>query len=430
MDEFDLEVAPLKPLVTEAEEPARTSPSAPLPAPFAQRLRPRVRLLRAGGILGVLLLAVTVLVVVTPGAPSALIGIVRGPTPSAPPIPTLALKGYDALAVEDQVPWGTLLIDGHPGPSLAPAQPVTSRSLPALPTFSLSRGSHQLEYRADPFPPLHCTLSVPAMPQDTCPIDPQVIDYLVSTGPGTRLLDLQSTINRLPAAQAAALTGAVQQTLDAAAAAAQDPLAPGDHYLGADGQVAVARDVLAATPTYILGRDTLGFATGSGLPCASLCASIGPLAQGSATDWWLGAPVDLIWRYETTNGRVVLANGLPGPATARQDVLIQVGARWSGGNGGTRGTGGAPAVVWVWVCGRARPSDLRGGRALPGCVARHPWAKHCPADRHVVSMARVVVPAGTRLSLRWRPHDRQPGKPDRHSSLGVVSLRRAAGSEL
>jgi hypothetical protein len=338
MDEFDLEVAPLE--HPTAAESAQTDRSAPKLAPFAPRLNPRTRVLRAAGILGMLLLAVAAVVAVTPGARSALIGFVRGPTPTAPPMPMPPLPGYNQIAVEDQVPWGTLLIDGHPGPSLAPAQPVTSTSLPALPTFSLPHGRHQLEYRSAPFPPVLCTLSVPAAPHDTCPIDPQVIDYLVSTGPGTRLLDLQSTVGRLPAVQAAALVAATQQTLDAAAAAAQDTLAPGDHYLGADGQVVVTRDALTATPTYILGRDTSGTAAGPGLPCASLCASVGPLAQGSATDWWLGAPVDLMWRYQTVDGRVVLANGPPGPASAREEVLIQVGARWSGGTGGTGGTGG------------------------------------------------------------------------------------------
>jgi hypothetical protein len=357
MDEFDLEVVPLQPPTT--DDPARAaSPRSQLvPPPFAPHLSPRARAVRAGGIVGVLLLALVVLVVVTPGARPALIGWVRGPTPAPTLTPTPLMRGYDQVAVEDQVPWGMLLIDGQPGPSLVPAQGV---SLPPLPTFGLPRGSHQLEYRADPFPPLRCTLSVPAAPSDTCPLDQQPFDYLVSTGPGTRLLDLQSTVDRLPAAQVAALAQAAQQALDAAVAAAQDTLAPGDHYLGANAQVqvVVAGAVLTATPTYSLVPDTEGTATGSGSPCAPLCTA-GSFAQPSATDWLLSAPVDLTWRYQTADGHVVLATGLPSPASAHRDALIQVGARWSGtgGAGGTGGTGGQWQVHVLPLNGSAGVRD-------------------------------------------------------------------------
>jgi hypothetical protein len=352
MDEFDLERAPLEHSATgeQAAGPVRafSSPSsAPVPAPFASRLSPRTRLLRAGSILVVLLLAVAMVVAVTPAARSAVIGGVFGPTPTSPPTPTPLPPGYDHIAVEDQVPWGTLLVDGQPVSALAPAAPATQSGLPSLPTFGLSRGAHQLEYRAAPFPVLRCTLSVPAAPHDTCPIDHQVIDYLVSTGQGTRLLDLRSTVDRLPAAQVAALAEATQRTLDAAATAAQDTLAPGDHYLGADGQVVVASVVLTAMPTYLLGAatsDTTGTIGGPGTPCATLCADGGPLAQSSPTDWELSAPVDIAWRYQTfADGHVVLANGPPGPAPAQQYVTIQVEARWIGGTGGaavSEGTGG------------------------------------------------------------------------------------------
>jgi len=222
MDEFDIDVVPLK-----HEAPGeRGSTAAPtqVRSPLATRLGPRERLLRASAILGVLLLALALLVAVTPGARSAVVGAVLGPTPTAT---TALLDGNDRFAVEDQVPWGTLLIDGHPGPTLIPGLQASNTGLPQLMTFGLARGRHQLEYRADPFPMLRCTLSVPAAPRDTCPIDPQVIDYLVSDGPYTRLLDLRGTVDHLPAAQANVLADATQRTLDAAAAAGQGVLAPG-----------------------------------------------------------------------------------------------------------------------------------------------------------------------------------------------------------
>ncbi len=319
MDEFDIDVVPLK-----HEAPGeRGSLSSPTQArsPLATRLGPRERLLRASAILGVLLLALAVLVAVTPGARSAVVGAVLGPTPTAT---TALLDGNDRFVVEDPVPWGTLLIDGRPGPKVTPGQPATQTSPPQLITFGLARGRHQLEYRADPFPVLRCTLSVPAAPRDTCPIDPQVIDFLVSDGPFTRLLDLRGTVDRLPAAQANALADATQRTLDAAAAEGQGVLAPGDHYLGADAQVTVAGERLTAEPTYTLSRD---LQPAPDAHCAILCSDAAPWAQPSADEWLLNAYADISWRYRGADGQVVLADGPPGPPTAQQAGSVQVGVR-------------------------------------------------------------------------------------------------------
>lgn len=363
MDEFDFEVVPLKRPEAEKEEgPGPASSPAPSRAssraPFMPRLSSRTRLLRAGGILAVLLLAVSVVVAVTPGTRSAVVGFVLGPTSTATFTPPPLLRGYDHIAVEDQVPWGTLLIDGKPAPALNPGGPESQTGVLALPTFGLSRGMHQLEYRAAPFPVMRCILSVPVAPHDTCPLDPQAIDFLVSTGPGTRLVDLQRTVDRLPAAQLAALNAATQHALDAEAAKARGTLAPGDHYLSANEQVVAAGAPLTATPTYVLGpatSDPSGAAgtasgTGTGAPCVTLCAAGGPMAQSSATDWVLGAQMDVTWRYQTADGHVVLANGPPGPAGARQDVLIQVGARWLGrtDTGTGSATGEATGASGQW----------------------------------------------------------------------------------
>jgi hypothetical protein len=171
---------------------------------------------------------------------------------------------------------------------------------------------------------LRCTLSVPAAPRDTCPIDPQVIDYLVSDGPYTRLLDLRGTVDRLPAAQANALADATQRALDAAAARGQGVLAPGDHYLGADAQMTVAGERLTAEPTYTLARDLQPTPDGH---CAILCSDVAPWAQTSADEWQLNAYADISWRYRGADGQVVLADGPPGPPSARQAGTVQVGVR-------------------------------------------------------------------------------------------------------
>src|SRR5215469_13611979 len=129
MDDFDLEVAPLEPpnseQVEQSAEPAHVSSATPVPVHFKSHLSPGTRVVRLGGIVGVLLLAVAVVVAVTPGARSVIIGVVLGPTPTVPLTPTPLVSGFDRIAVEDQVPWGTLLVDGEPAPLPGPASPAT-----------------------------------------------------------------------------------------------------------------------------------------------------------------------------------------------------------------------------------------------------------------------------------------------------------------
>src|SRR5258708_39228301 len=84
MDEFDLEVAPLGPPTAAESGPAERL--APKLAPFAPRLSPRARMVRAGGILSAVLLALAILVAVTPGVRSAVAGLVLGPTPTPTPL--------------------------------------------------------------------------------------------------------------------------------------------------------------------------------------------------------------------------------------------------------------------------------------------------------------------------------------------------------
>jgi hypothetical protein len=330
MDEFDLEVAPLEPpTAAESGPPERPAPNL---VPFAPRLSPRARVVRAGGILGVLLLAVAVLVAVTPAARSAVVGFVFGPTPTA----TASLDlGRDRIAVENQVPWGTLTIDGRPKPQIVPSQVGTISNLPQLQSFRVARGRHHVEYRADPFPPLQCTLSVPAAPGDTCPLDPQakeVFPFADSAFPQLRLLDLRETVDRLPAGEATRLADAAQQALDLAVGVASATLVPGDHYGDDRGRVQVAGEALTAVPAYALEREYVIDQRRGG--CAGLCQTASPFAQSSADAWLVYGDVLVSWRYTDAGGHVVLADGLSAsaefgslPATIQMGVR-RVGSGW------------------------------------------------------------------------------------------------------
>jgi hypothetical protein len=70
----------------------------------------------------------------------------------------------------DAVPWGELWVDGHPGPNLHQPLGHSGTGVPVHPAFTLPRGRHSLRYVAEVFPPLTCSVHVPAAPSDTCPL--------------------------------------------------------------------------------------------------------------------------------------------------------------------------------------------------------------------------------------------------------------------
>ncbi len=320
MDDFDIEVGPIDD--STGDEPTRSAQPALRDSPFAPRLSGRGRALRAGSIVGMLVLTLVVLVAATPWARSTLAGFVLGPTPAA--TPSLG-GGQNRFAFEDQVPWGMLSIDGHPQPQIAAVQLGTATAPPHLPTFVLARGSHTLEYRAAPFPTVRCTVSVPAASSDTCPSASTFDDDLASDGDPTRLLDLRGTVDRLPTYEVAELADATQRTLDNAAGLARGTLLPGDHYLLDDhGQVAIAGQILNAVPNYSLQPS---FSAGPDSTCAELCSTVSPWVQSSADEWLVFGKVSVTWRYSDTSGRVVLAKGPPAPLGTDQTVSVQLGVR-------------------------------------------------------------------------------------------------------
>ncbi|HEY2593590.1 MAG TPA: hypothetical protein VGK33_06795 [Chloroflexota bacterium] len=320
MDDFDIEVGPIDD--STGDEPTYSAQSAHRDSPFAARLSGRARALRAGSIVGMLVLTLMALVAATPWALSAVTGFVLGPTPTA--TPSLG-GGQDRFAFEDQVPWGTLSIDGHLQPRIAAVQLGTATAPPHLPTFVLARGRHTLEYRAAPFPLVRCTVSVPAASGDTCPTALTSADDLASYGDPTRLLDLRGTVDHLPAQEVAQLASATQRTLDNTAGEAQGTLSPGDHYLLDDhGRVAIAGQTLNAVPNYSLQPSD---STGSDSTCAELCSTVSPWAQSSADEWLVFGKVSVTWRYSDTSGSVVLAKGPAAPLGADQIVSVQLGVR-------------------------------------------------------------------------------------------------------
>jgi hypothetical protein len=240
-----------------------------------------------------------------------------------PPRPAPLARGANELLLADTVPWGELTIDGHSAASLGIALqwPYADAQIP---TFTLAPGVHELVYRADPFFPLRCEVSVPDALTDTCP--------LLSAGnsplfppPGSRIIDARALPAYLPTPAYIALAEAVQAQLSKWTGTAV--LARGDHYLTSDGQVVTAVEGGQATLYYMINHDAREqLPTFNGL-CISLCALSPARTQLDADDWRLNVNVLASWRYTLADGHVIDAPAAPTQSDAH--ALVPVLVRWT-----------------------------------------------------------------------------------------------------
>jgi hypothetical protein len=295
---------------------------ARLPTILRRRLTVRERIARVAAIVGLLIVALAPLLAVTPAASRTLAAWVGLPIP---PRPTPLPPGVGVFLLANTAPWGELEIDAHSAARLGIALqwPYDENQIP---TFSLAPGTHELVYRAEPFAPLRCRVSVPAAPSDTCPLL-----HLDSNSPlvlpaNSRVLDARALPAFLPPTAFTALANAVEQRLEAWSGTAQ--LTPGDHYLAADGHVVVARHSAQATVRYQINQDAREQAPTFNGGCVSLCSLSVARTQLDADVWRLVANVVASWRYTETNGQVILAPAAPVDSDAH--ALVPVTVRWNG----------------------------------------------------------------------------------------------------
>jgi hypothetical protein len=240
-----------------------------------------------------------------------------------PPGPAPLARGADIFLLADTVPWGELSIDGHSASTLGIALewPYAGAQIP---TFALAPGAHEVVYRADPFYPLRCEVSVPATMTDTCPLLSAGNSPLVPP-PGSRILDARALPAYLPTPAFVALEEAVQARLSAWTGAT--PLARGDHYLSADRQVVVATQSAQATLDYQVNHDAREALPTFNGPCVSLCALSPARTQLDADDWRLVVNVSASWRYMLADGQVIYAPAAPTESDAH--ALLPMMVRWT-----------------------------------------------------------------------------------------------------
>jgi hypothetical protein len=346
MDEdFEVEVTDLRTGRTLSH--ATSSPSASSPAvpaedvpqrgPLGRTWQPgeapslgRARRLRAVVVAAAVLLATVLLLGSVPDSRAALATLLRLPTPA--PTATLTQLANQFSAVNG-VPWGVLRADG---------KVVSLYAAQSMFAFSLPRGRHTLEYRAEPFPVLRCVVSVPQAASDTCPLKTAAdADVQLLEGAG-RYLDFRCMLRALSDQQRVALEALIQPALDALQLTTVVP--SGARYLGADGMPQVATAALAATFSYHLNFDQQQSRVAVGAEstdCVTLCGSFG------ASVWYVAAHDVMGWSF-TSAGVAPLA--VPALANQPPDAVIMAQVTWQNG----WQMGGEP------VAGRNVCDDIRG----------------------------------------------------------------------
>jgi hypothetical protein len=320
--------------------PVEGAIGAETPAPtahyisMATRLPHHQRFFRAGSVVTILALLLVFILLVPTSSRDAFLHVLIPPTPAPTAVPQ---PGDNAFLWEHSVPWGQLLIDGKPGPNVSgSAGAQEGQRFPEDVTFHLGRGRHTLEYHADEFPTLRCTVSVPYSRDDTCPLDrgPDM-SFGGSTEPLLRILDLRATIDRLSPTETKALIQATREQL-ATVAGALPPgtLRVGDHYTDAQGQerqVTAADAPVTITPQFHLATR---ITSNDGSTCVTLCTGTAFGYPYTAKGWSLLASVELSWRYARVDGRVVLDEApsavLPAGSSVPVYVLASspVAGRW------------------------------------------------------------------------------------------------------
>lgn len=242
-------------------------------------------------------------------------------------------------------PWGHLYVDGQ-------AVKMTSGGI--YPLFSLTRGTHTLLWRGEPFSPQQCVVVVPVGSGiDTCN-HPEVPP---ASGGTNSYISFPTDLAMLSSSQRAALLQATQAAFDsqqssemvragdlyAQTAEASGPNSPSCTVL----QIAALCLANAHQPlqaTLRLQLDTTswprvscarGACASNGQNCHIFCApflyAASPDTQVSSTLWQATVYVQLFWRFSTLDGSLVADNQADSFIRGQQnDIAVPLNITWDG----------------------------------------------------------------------------------------------------
>lgn len=296
---------------------------------------------RGAGTATTVMLALLLLVSAVPALRSGAQSWLSGMAP--PPAAALAPPG-DRFYFSASVPWTTVSLDGHT---------ITLPWIGRDPPLALPHGLHQIEWRAAPFLPRSCLLSVPYAASNTCTRASYYGER--PSQPAVNLVLLDESLAALPSAQQAV----VARGLNAALSGFSDTVQPGEAYAAGGSSPtfdAVATVPLRATLRFRLDLTPVAPSTDGGSAacqlsdicpftphnCAQLCTlgalTLQPLrSEGVPVNmraWYVVAFARLEWQIAPLAGRdsVTAAPISPGGmAAAEFPVLFALtwdGATW------------------------------------------------------------------------------------------------------
>lgn len=303
--------------------------------PFQPRMTAADRTRRAASLVAIVLLSLLVLLAGSPGLRNGAIQLADGWLPAP-----IAARGpiNDRFYLLPNVPWGTVLLDGRPLVHI----PLASTSHP----LRLAHGQHVFEWRATPFMPLRCQVSVPDEQSDMCWLDGQTARiYLEHAPDGAFIIPAHDDLSALPVKQRAALLMATQFALEQSDT--QALIQPGERYaylpgLSSVDRISVASQKLLATLTFHLislgAREPCAVGDPRIQPCrfpAQDCSQFCTLPVAPVSDikdvgspiWFASTLAWASWNYDTLTGAPVAHNqGDPGVNFR----LIDLGITWDG----------------------------------------------------------------------------------------------------
>ena len=292
-------------------------------------------------------------------------GGVFGPMPT--PTPTL-VPGLDLFYIEGSPSWGRLFIDGHAVSRL----PIIGTDAP----LRLPRGQHVFLWRADPFQPQRCIVSVPpSYATDSCGYNQTV---QLESGLSAWLITFSVSLATLPDDQSIALIQATQSALDAQQST--DIVRPGERYVLASACresprvplcFGTAKQPLKATLRFQLDTDVRvdKSCTGPQPGCTLIYQNCHLFCDGGSTqssssdirEWDVVAAVRPAWEFTTLDGQVLVRDQSDNAAWdyATSDIedeyLVPLHITWD-----SRG--------WHTVATLTKPGSLGGPFENPVCA--------------------------------------------------------------
>ncbi len=299
-DNFVAEVSDLRPS-------AKAVP-AERPAPFLSRAyqTPRQRIMRLVIIVVAPLLVLLIVLGTNPALRAGLGSIIRGGTSAA------AIPSNDLFYLLPNPPGVDVLLDGR----ILAHPPAPDNPHP----LKLAAGNHTFAWRSHmlPFKPLQCTVSVPHLSANDCPIvQTSTLPIQLANRPGA-IIGMQESLDTLEPQDTQQLASTIQAALDAIESTTT--VQPGEAYTASniERSPTIAQEPLRAIRQYqfvyntgypepcILGQPAIPCRF-PGQDCNSLCTVEQPPASitGSGGVWIAAAFVSTTWAYFTADDQVI-----------------------------------------------------------------------------------------------------------------------------